>query len=147
VVELADELVELLDELLPDPVLDDDPVPVALILLEFELVTDEVVMEVPVELPETLDDDPLPVMEVEPVTEEEGEPELEEVCVAVSVGVKSKLMDVVELPETLDDDPLPLMEVESVIEEESEPELEEVCETVVGILPDTSKPQFFSTKG
>jgi hypothetical protein len=69
--ELVDELVGLLDELLP-------------LLPELELVTDGVVTDVLVELPETLDDDPLPVMEVELVSEEEGEPKLEEVCVVVA---------------------------------------------------------------
>jgi hypothetical protein len=72
----VDELVDLLAELLPDELLPDvlldDPVLVALLRV---LVTDGLVM-VPVEEPDTLDDDPVPVMESEeesPVSEEEGE--------------------------------------------------------------------------
>jgi hypothetical protein len=77
------ELVGLLDELLPDPLLpdallDDGPV---LLLPEFELVTDGLVMDVLVGVLDTLDDDPLPVMETVPVSEEAA------VSVAVLVGI------------------------------------------------------------
>jgi hypothetical protein len=75
--ELVDELVDVVDELLPDALLDDDPVLVVLLLPEFDLVTDELVVDVLVEVPDTLDDVPLPVIETEPVLEEEGGTDLD----------------------------------------------------------------------
>jgi hypothetical protein len=71
VVDLLDEL--LPEELIPDVLLDDGPV----------LVTDELVVDVPVEEPDTLDDVPVPVTETGPVIEEESEVDAEPVSVAV----------------------------------------------------------------